>query len=288
MMTFEPQGAHSSKVALAAQGALKSWGAQKPTIGEFPRPNRLLRAIASMGVGVLLLSGCAESTPTTEASPTTTASASSSAGGDTEFARVCKDTKTGNRAEDSECELTGAPDTATATASASAAPSSAQHHGSGSSVSQGSTTSFAPFIWYYIGHHLAAGGNYSSSVPAVGAPLRGGTHVMPKGGTMYRGVPSKGGSFEGSYKEARATARVSDGRVGTIQNGGKAVVSNKSGSGGSGSSGGNSGKSNSGNSGSSNKSGSGSSNGGSSSKSGGGSKGGFGGGGKSGGGSAGG
>lgn len=279
MMTFEPQGAHSSKVALAAQGALKSWGAQKPTIGKFPRPNHLLRAIASMGVGVLLLSGCAESAPTTEASPTTTASASSSAGGDAEFARVCKDTKTGNRAEDSECELTGAPDTATATASASAAPSSAQHHGSGSSVSQGSTTAFAPFIWYYIGHHLAAGGNYSSSVPAVGAPLRGGTHVMPKGGTMYRGVPSKGGSFEGSYKEARATARVSDGRVGSVQNGGKAVVSSSGGSG--------SVKSGSGGGSSSGKSGSGSSSG-KSGSSGGGSKGGFGGGGKSGGGSAGG
>lgn len=67
MMTFEPQGAHSSKVALAAQRALKSWGTQKPTIGDFPRPNRLLRAIASMGVGVLLLSGCVESAPTTEA-----------------------------------------------------------------------------------------------------------------------------------------------------------------------------------------------------------------------------
>lgn len=286
MMTFEPQGAHSPKITLTAQRALKSWGTQKPTIGEFPRPNRLLRAIASMGVGVLLLSGCAESAPTTEAPPTTTASASSSPGEDGEFARVCKDTKTGNRAEDSECERSNAPDTATA--SASAAPSSAQHQGSGSSVSQGSTTSFAPFVWYYIGHHLAAGGNYSSVVPAVGAPLRGGTHVMPKGGIMYRGVPAKGGSFEGSYKEARATARVSDGRVSAVQNGGKAVVSNKSGSGGSGSSGGNSGKSNSGNSGSSNKSGSGSSNGGSSSKSGGGSKGGFGGGGKSGGGSAGG
>ena len=93
MMTFEPQGKHPSKVALAAQHTLKSWGAQKPTIGAFPRPNRLLRAIASMGVGVLLLSGCAESTPTTESSPTTTASASSSASGDGEFARVCKDTK---------------------------------------------------------------------------------------------------------------------------------------------------------------------------------------------------
>lgn len=277
MMTFEPQGKHSSKVALAAQHALKSWGAQKPTIGEFPRPNRLLKAIASMGVGALLLSGCAESAPTAEAPPTTTASASSSPGGDGEFARVCKDTKTGTRAEDSECELTGAPDTATA--SASAAPSSAQHHGSGSSVSQGSTTSFAPFIWYYIGHHLAAGGNYSSAVPAVGAPLRGGTHVMPKGGTMYRGVPSKGGSFEGSYKEARATARVSDGRVGTIQNGGKAVVSSSGGSG--------SVKSGSGGGSSSGKSGSGSSSG-KSGSSGGGSKGGFGGGGKSGGGSAGG
>lgn len=287
MMTFEPQGKHSSKIALAAQHALKSWGAQKPTIGAFPRPNRLLRAIASMGVGVLLLSGCAESTPTTESSPTTTASASSSAGGDGEFARVCKDTKTGNRAEDSECERSNAPDTATPTAVATA--SAGSHHESSSGVSQGSTTtSFAPFIWYYIGHYMATGGNYSSGVPAVGAPLRGGTHVMPKGGTVYRGVPTKGGSFESSYKDAKASAKVSDGRVSAVQNGGKAVVSNKSGSGGSGSSGGNSGKSNSGNGGSSNKSGSGSSNGGSSSKSGGGSKGGFGGGGKSGGGSAGG
>ena len=80
MMTFEPQGAHSSKVALAAQRALKSWGTQKPTIGDFPRPNRLLRAITSMGVGVLLLSGCVESAPTTEAPPSTTASAISIAG----------------------------------------------------------------------------------------------------------------------------------------------------------------------------------------------------------------
>lgn len=180
MMTLEPQGAHSSKVALAVQRALRSWVAQKPPIGEFPRPNRLLRAIASMGVGVLFLSGCAESAPTTEAPPSTTAPTSSSATGDGEFARVCKDTKTGNRAEDSECERSNAPDTATPTA---AAPSSAQQQDSDSGVSQGSTTSFAPFIWYYIGYHLAAGGNYSSAVPAVGAPLRGGTHVMPKGGT---------------------------------------------------------------------------------------------------------
>lgn len=189
MMTSEPQGKYSSKVALAAQHALKSWGAQKPTIGDFPRPKRLLRAIASMGVGVLLLSGCAESAPTTEAPPTTTASASSSATGDGEFARVCKDTKTGNRAEDSECERSNAPDTATPTAVATA--SAGSHHESSSGVAQGSTTSFAPFIWYYIGHYMATGGNYSSGVPAVGAPLRGGTHVMPKGGTglipTYRG-----------------------------------------------------------------------------------------------------
>lgn len=285
MMTFEPNGAHSLKIAHAARRALMAWKAQKPSIGKFPRPNQLLKAIASTGVAVLLLSGCAESAPVVESTPSPTTTSTSSTGSGDEFARVCKDTKTGNRAEDSECERSNAPDTATPTA---AAPSSAQHQGSGSGVSQGSTTSFAPFIWYYIGHYMATGGSYSSGVPAVGAPLRGGTHVMPKGGTVYRGVPAKGGSFESSYKDAKASARVSDGRVSAVQNGGKAVVSNKSGSGGSGSSGGNSGKSNSGNSGSSNKSGSGSSNGGSSSKSGGGSKGGFGGGGKSGGGSAGG
>lgn len=142
MITFEPHGAHSTKIALAAQRALRSWGAQKPTIGKFPRPNRLLRAIASMGVGVLLLSGCAESAPTTEAPPTTTASASSNPGEDGEFARVCKDTKTGNRAEDSECERSNAPDTATPTAVATA--STGSHHESSSGVSQGSTTSFAP------------------------------------------------------------------------------------------------------------------------------------------------
>lgn len=263
-----------------------AWKAQKPSIGKFPRPNQLLKAIASTGVAVLLLSGCAESAPVVESTPSPTAISTSSTGSGDEFARVCKDTKTGNRAEDSECERSNAPDTATPTAAATA--SAGSHHESSSGASQGSTTSFAPFIWYYIGHYMATGGSYSSGVPAVGAPLRGGTHVMPKGGTVYRGVPAKGGSFESSYKDAKASARVSDGRVSAVQNGGKAVVSNKSGSGGSGSSGGNSGKSNSGNGGSSNKSGSGSSNGGSSSKSGGGSKGGFGGGGRSGGGSAGG
>lgn len=287
MMTLEPQGAHSPKIAHAAQRALMAWKAQKPSIGKFPRPNQLLKAIASTGVAVLLLSGCAESAPVVDSTPSATTTSTSSAGSGDEFARVCKDTKTGNRAEDSECERSNAPDTATPTAVATA--SAGSHHESSSGVSQGSTTtSFAPFIWYYIGHYMATGGNYSSGVPAVGAPLRGGTHVMPKGGTVYRGVPTKGGSFESSYKDAKASAKVSDGRVSAVQNGGKAVVSNKSGSGGSGSSGGNSGKSNSGNGGSSNKSGSGSSNGGSSSKSGGGSKGGFGGGGKSGGGSAGG
>lgn len=45
MMTFEPQGAHSPKITLTVQRALKSWGTQKPTIGDFPRPKRLLRAI---------------------------------------------------------------------------------------------------------------------------------------------------------------------------------------------------------------------------------------------------
>lgn len=65
MITFEPQGAHSTKIARATQRAIRVWRAQKPSMGKFPRPNQPLKAIASTGVAVLLLSGCTESAPTT-------------------------------------------------------------------------------------------------------------------------------------------------------------------------------------------------------------------------------
>ena len=51
-----------------AQSALHAWNEDTPTIGKSPRPNRLLRAIATAGAGALILSGC--SVPETNTQPT--------------------------------------------------------------------------------------------------------------------------------------------------------------------------------------------------------------------------
>lgn len=40
-----------------AQSALHAWNEDAPTIDDNPRPNRLLRAIATAGAGALILSG---------------------------------------------------------------------------------------------------------------------------------------------------------------------------------------------------------------------------------------
>lgn len=52
----------------AAKNALNAWNEHSPTIDKNPRPNRLLKAIATAGAGALLISGC--SVPETNTQPT--------------------------------------------------------------------------------------------------------------------------------------------------------------------------------------------------------------------------
>lgn len=220
---------------------------------------------------------------------------------DDEYARVCQDATTGERVDDSECEKAGAQEpTASPSDSSSSSSSHSGSSGSGSSGSSGSSNSSTTthhsgsnaFLWYYLGRQSAANSNGASASysPRVGEKLSGGSTSRPSNGTVYSGVPSSGGGFEDSYRNAKKSSTISSGKEISTKNTGKTssvrdnttgTVSNARRNGTSGS---NSGSSNSSKSGS--KSGSSSSNKSGSKSSG--SKGGFGGGSKSGGGHSGG
>lgn len=220
---------------------------------------------------------------------------------DDEYARVCQDATTGERVDDSECEKAGAQEpTASPSDSSSSSSSHSGSSGSGSSGSSGSSNSSTTthhsgsnaFLWYYLGRQSAANSNGASAsyIPRVGEKLSGGSTSRPSNGTVYSGVPSSGGGFEDSYRNAKKSSTISSGKEISTKNTGKTssvrdnttgTVSNARRNGTSGS---NSGSSNSSKSGS--KSGSSSSNKSGSKSSG--SKGGFGGGSKSGGGHSGG
>lgn len=226
---------------------------------------------------------------------------------DDEYARVCQDATTGERVDDSECEKAGAQEpTANPSESASSdsSSSSSSHSGSSGSGSSGSSNSSTTthhsgsnaFLWYYLGRQSAANSNGASAsyIPRVGEKLSGGSTTRPSNGTVYSGVPSSGGGFEDSYRNAKKSSTISSGKEISTKNTGKTssardnttgTVSNARRNGTSGSNSSSSNSSKSGNK-SGSKSGSSSSNK-SGSKSGG-SKGGFGGGSKSGGGHSGG
>lgn len=225
---------------------------------------------------------------------------------DDEYARVCQDATTGERVDDSECEKAGAQEpTANPSDSSSSSSSHSGSSGSGSSGSSNSSTTTHhsgsnAFLWYYLGRQSAAYSNGASAsyIPRVGEKLSGGSTTRPSNGTVYSGVPSSGGGFEDSYRNAKKSSTISSGKEISTKNTGKTssvrdnttgTVSNARRNGTSGSNSGSSNSSKSGNS-SSNKSGS-KSGSSSSNKSGSkssGSKGGFGGGSKSGGGHSGG
>lgn len=222
---------------------------------------------------------------------------------DDEYARVCQDATTGERVDDSECEKAGAqeptanPSESASSDSSSSSSSHSGSSGSGSSDSSNSSTTTHhsgsnAFLWYYLGRQSAANSNGASAsyIPRVGEKLSGGSTTRPSNGTVYSGVPSSGGGFEDSYRNAKKASTISSGKEISTKNTGKTssvrdnttgTVSNLRRNGTSGS---NSGSSNSSKSG--NKSGSSSSNKSGSKSSG--SKGGFGGGSKSGGGHSGG
>lgn len=221
---------------------------------------------------------------------------------DDEYARVCQDATTGERVDDSECEKAGAQEpTANPSDSSSSSSSHSGSSGSGSSGSSNSSTTTHhsgsnAFLWYYLGRQSAANSNGASAsyIPRVGEKLSGGSTTRPSNGTVYSGVPSSGGGFEDSYRNAKKSSTISSGKEISTKNTGKTssvrdnttgTVSNARRNGTSGSNSGSSNSSKSGNK-SGSKSGSSSSNKSGSKSSG--SKGGFGGGSKSGGGHSGG
>ena len=226
---------------------------------------------------------------------------------DDEYARVCQDATTGERVDDSECEKAGAqeptanPSESASSDSSSSSSSHSGSSGSGSSDSSNSSTTTHhsgsnAFLWYYLGRQSAANSNGASAsyIPRVGEKLSGGSTTRPSNGTVYSGVPSSGGGFEDSYRNAKKASTISSGKEISTKNTGKTssvrdnttgTVSNARRNGTSGSNSGSSNSSKSGNK-SGSKSGSSSSNKSGSKSSG--SKGGFGGGSKSGGGHSGG
>ena len=60
-MNPQPHRNPNRKVVEAAQNALNDWNTQTPSVTSNPRPNKLLKVIATASMGALLLAGC--STP---------------------------------------------------------------------------------------------------------------------------------------------------------------------------------------------------------------------------------
>ena len=173
-----------SGVQEAAQNALHEWNDQSITIDKNPRSSRLLKAIATAGVGALLISGC--SVPETHTQPKPTETPFSTQG--IEYVRVCQKVEDGTRVEDTSCEATEA---ASPSASPTASPSASESATATASPSESTSASPSPsptdspsnnngannitinnggnggggdthsghsgtnmFIWYYIGYMM--------------------------------------------------------------------------------------------------------------------------------------
>ena len=77
------------------------------------------------------------------------------------------------------------------------------------------------FLWYYLGRRSAG----TTSIPAVGSSLSGGSTTRPNSGTVYSGLSRSGGGFESSYKSAKKTSTYSSGKVTESRSGGKTTTS---------------------------------------------------------------
>ena len=128
-----------------------------------------------------------------------------------EYAQVCQceraEKEVGNTSSDSSSGSSGDSHSGT------------QNSGNSGTTHHSGTTN--AFLWYYLGHRSAG----TTSIPAVGSSLSGGSTTRPNSGTVYSGLSRSGGGFESSYKSAKKTSTYSSGKVTESRSGGKTTTS---------------------------------------------------------------
>ena len=140
-----------------------------------------------------------------------------------EYAQVCQDSNTGLRVEDEQCEKAEkeAGNTPSDSSSGSSGDSHSGTQNSGNSGTTHHSGTTNAFLWYYLGRRSAG----TTSIPAVGSSLSGGSTTRPNSGTVYSGLSRSGGGFESSYKSAKKTSTYSSGKVTESRSGGKTTTS---------------------------------------------------------------
>ena len=140
-----------------------------------------------------------------------------------EYAQVCQDSNTGLRVEDEQCEKAEkeAGNTSSDSGSGSSGDSHSGTQNSGNSGTTHHSGTTNAFLWYYLGRRSAG----TTSIPAVGSSLSGGSTTRPNSGTVYSGLSRSGGGFESSYKSAKKTSTYSSGKVTESRSGGKTTTS---------------------------------------------------------------
>lgn len=224
-MNPQPRRNPNRKVIEAAQNALNDWNTQAPSVTGNPRPNKLLKVIATASMGALLLAGCSAPDSNTLSSAQPSEVPFSSQG--IEYIRLCKNTADETRAEDASCEAaesanstpapsesasatptdtaspapteTGIPSpresaTPTPTETPTSAPTDGNNGGTNINISNsGSSGGDAhhggsatnAFIWYYIGYMWAQNSNGSGTTY---------TNNYYSGNVPGVGAPLRGGS----------------------------------------------------------------------------------------------
>ena len=224
-MNPQPHRNPNRKVVEAAQNALNDWNTQTPGVTGTPRPNKLLKVIATASMGALLLAGCSTPESNTLSSAQPSEAPFSSQG--IEYIRLCKNTADETRAEDASCEAaesanstpapsesasatptdtaspapteTGIPSpresaTPTPTETPTSAPTDGNNGGTNINISNsGSSGGDAhhggsatnAFIWYYIGYMWAQNSNGSGTTY---------TNNYYSGNVPGVGAPLRGGS----------------------------------------------------------------------------------------------
>ena len=198
-MNPRPHRNPNRKVVEAAQNALNDWNTQTPSVTGNPRPNKLLKVIATACMGALLLAGCSTPDSNTLSSSQPSEVPFSSQG--IEYIRLCKNTADETRAEDASCEAaesangtpspsesasatltdtaspapteTGTPSpsesaTPTPTETPTSAPTDGNNGGINININNGGSSggdthhggsATNAFIWYYIGYMWAQNSN---------------------------------------------------------------------------------------------------------------------------------
>lgn len=121
-------------------------------------------------------------------------SSSTISGSTNEYAQICYDPATGQRLDNDACQ------------EADEQGSSSSGSNSGNSHSRGR--------WYWIRS------SDSGRLPQTGEKVSGGSTRRPSDGTIFRNLPSKGGSFAESFRESKSSYTVEKSAVKSRQSGG--------------------------------------------------------------------